>query len=441
MIPHICDLNPIDFLYWIKQINDGKVTYTQKLDGSMNLSITKVNYKLVFSRFAKGQKKEYTLDNIPHTPIYNPLISAINFLTHSHVYNRLLNIMDNNDILDLEVLFGSQPNTIPYYNDGNFIAILRHISADGNNKNIIDIYKQINDIVIYNKDILYEYVFVDNIIKEFTTNNSWAFMIPEVCNNQINIQGKLSVYIKRCEEILNEVNPNVNKTNKNIYLLPLNKGKVDVRNIYKLIKLSINNQFSCIKNKIESFLCDNILNTISFEFGEMFQEGLVLTDNDTKQMVKLIDKNVFTKQNKHNWFYIELADDGVKINNEFHKGIISSFFYDLSKVFEIPSMVQYKKFVRSNIVSKSFIINSKIKYKLLKQAYNYNVQLMCLYNLVTQDNMVSSSFIKRTHDSIGLINNKFRAYTQYLEDHSHISSHAFMDILKLLFTDIYSYIK
>lgn len=439
MIPHISDLNPIDFLYWIKQINDNNVTYTQKLDGSMNLSITKLNYKLIFSRFAKGQKKEYTLDNIPHTPIYNPLISAINFLTHSCVYNKLLNIMDNNEVLDLEILFGSQPNTIPYYNDCNFIAILRHISADGNNKNITNIYKQINDIVINNKDILYEYIFTDNIIKEYVSNNSWAFMIPEVCNKQINIQGKLSVYIKRCEEILNEINPNINKSNKDIYLLPLNKDKVDIRNIYKLVKLSIDNQFSCIKNKVESFLIDNILDEVSFAFGGTFQEGLVLTSNDTKQMVKLIDKNVFTKQNKHNWFYIELADDGVKINNEFHKGIISSFFYDLSKVFEIPSMVQYKKFVRSNIIPNSFIIDSRTKQKLLKKAYNYNMQLMSLYNLATKDNMVSYSFIKRTHDSLGLINNKFRVYTQYLEDNSHINSRKLIEVLKTLFIDIYSF--
>ena len=78
---------------------------------------------------------------------------------------------------------------------------------------------------------------------------------------------------------------------------------------------------------------------------------------------------------------------------------------------------------------------------MLKNAYNYNIQLMYIYNLATKDNMVSYSFIKRTHDSIGLINNKFRAYTQYLEDHSHINSCKLVELLKTLFIDIYSYIK
>lgn len=341
---HIEEVSLSELLNSVECIIDGDIEITQKLDGTINMGVTKHRTKLTFNRESKDQSDSIKYDNLDKVARYNPYRSAIKALESDTVSSVLHECMKSEECIDMEILYGKCPNTIEYNLPTNYIAFLR--SFRKHSDSITKIIDKLKDTEVVVDTDTYNYDWNSETFVHHIVNDKWRFIIPEKvgreqfdaeCINKLTdimCSAKQWLY-SPCQDSLTDtrmIDKWKKKTGRNEYynrdMLCLNMSNISVkyRPIYAEIRTETIKKVNEYKLSIKQILLD-VLSRIYFNIGGYEQEGYVAKDNNSGRAYKIIDKTKFTINNRHNWKYRELLEYGYKDieTGEYSEGIKYKF--------------------------------------------------------------------------------------------------------------------
>lgn len=304
-ITHIEDLPLEKFIDTVENIKDKIVT--EKLDGA-NLWFGVDENGFFTSREGKSKKNSrfYSVDDYPMVASYNGFRSA--HLALEKVKNTILKVLQDGDMVEIEVLFGRQPNTVTYgANDLNYIVILRGIGTDPKKVDLLA-NKLDNTQVTVTSDVISSDD--GDQLKKTSDTADWEFtQVKPVDNSKINSSeaGKLLSDLKRFLDQKNDLFGDM--TNQEVAEIKL--GSVDKsarEEMKKARELTLAKIMSDYKLPIKEILLNNYVRKIKpkLQTGDLDPsedvgvEGVVLRDKDTDDQVKIVDKDVFTAINTFN---------------------------------------------------------------------------------------------------------------------------------------------
>jgi len=293
-ITHIDDLRIDKFLDSIRNLHTYSIT--EKVDGA-NLWIgMDIGGRFYTTRAHKGGDVYRTVESWGDKFADAPFKSA---------HAALVNVSDllkehglrEGDIIETEILYGKKPNAIPY--NENQIIFLRAIEGEPDIKNLADALEGKQSIITVKNIPLTEdgrsIIFED-------TEQTWTF--SKVHEYDIDFDG-LNEEIKRPLYNLKKFlyAPSVFEMNdrklSNYELLRL---RMSPKN--KQIKMAVTEVYDDYKQKIKDILLDRLVrqqhSTLGPEDGWI--EGVVLhrDTNEGVELIKLVDKEIFTVVNRFN---------------------------------------------------------------------------------------------------------------------------------------------
>ena len=434
-IPHIEDLDPEEFIDWVENFYNENILAIQKLDGTFNMSVLKTEEGIQFTRIAKGQPEPFTAEDLPKTPIYNALRGACTALDTPEVEKILNKYLDEGDAVDIEVLYGDQPNTIKYNLKNNYLAFLRFITGKSGaeaEKTLSSMVEELKSFDIKINNTVYYYNWDTENIENQIQEETWKFTKPGILT-KLSEKVDFTKDLESLKDWLSSKNDLIPQlTNLEVMGINLNKVKILEQPPYREVKMKNLKQAreAAIKEadrrklNIKNRMIESILKNANFEIGGSNQEGLVLRNLETGKMTKLVDKEAFTKENKKNWYYMELATKGVKVDDEFIPGITAKFFDFCASLLNIPMLRLKEKFwknlksgqydIKTNI--KNYIIDKDIQIpniseKLIfikREAVKSIEDLHKLKDDAAKDESLTDAVRERTLNSLGLVNNNFK---------------------------------
>lgn len=435
-ITHIEDLDVDDFIYWLKNFYNENILAIQKLDGTFNMSVVKENDSIHFARLSKKQDIPFDHNMLPKSPIYNALRGACLALHDDKIQSVFLDYMDNGDAIDIEVLYGTQPNSIRYNLDMNYLALLRFIRGKTGleaDQILADITNElVSHKVTINNDVYY-YDWNTEKISYATESEEWGIALPETITAEhkrlYNVENDLAVLEKWLEEP-NEIISDI--TNLQAISTLLTTVPKEERDKYKLARDTAYEQAREYKLNIKKQMVETILKGIDFKIGGRTQEGLVIRDTSNNTMTKLVDREGFTKANQTNWYYMEMAGDGMKINGVYQDGVTQKFFKTIANKLNIP-LFTHRSQVFKKIRTGNGDIKENIDSYLISRNYNPPKQVDDILILIKQDaKRAMEEIVKlkndsstddklnefskaRTKNSLGLIYDNFKRLISCME--------------------------
>jgi hypothetical protein len=307
-ISHLEDLPLAEFIKAVENI--GLMKASEKLDGANLWMGLDDDGKLFTNRSGKrkGSKNFYSADEYPHFSAYNGFRGA-----HAALMEKLPDIkriMQNGQIVELEILYGRQPNAITYgAGDKSYIAFLRGVEgtpdviADQLSMSLGGQTVSVSVDIVDTSDGENLSLDKGSISFQFTG----AQNIPAEKLKDVNLSKHLNE-LKKYLEMPAGVD-GVEATNYDILTKNLTSFTVDVRPQVKaarsIILASVMKDF---KLPIKRELLDNYVNKIKPALGadnvdkdeDLGIEGVVLRDPTTGNMIKLVDKDTFTTINQFN---------------------------------------------------------------------------------------------------------------------------------------------
>jgi len=416
-ITHIEDLDVNEFIEWVRNFYDDNIVAIQKLDGTFNMSVGKDEEGIYLARLSKGQNEPFSSGELPKIPIYNALRGACLVFERENIISILEEKLEVGDALDIEVLYGQQPNTIRYNLDKNYLAFLRFIkgkSGDEAEELLDSIYESFKEIETTVNNEVYYFSWETEKMEVELSEEMWKFTKPQILNK---LEYKIDAEkdLKVLEKWLNAPNEVVNSLSNfeclNILLTPIPKNE---RELYKKARQNALEKAKELKLNVKNKMIEGVLDKIYFELGGSEQEGLVLRNKTTKAMTKLIDKDKFTRENQRNWYYIEKAIEG---------GVVTEFFNQNAEQFNIPmlklrekffkqirkSELNYREAIEDYLEKNNIPLNGiESKIILIKNTIpTYINQLKSLYTEAKNDTQLSENFKLRTSNTIGILISNF----------------------------------
>jgi hypothetical protein len=305
-ITHIEDLPPRDFIRELKSINQKIIT--EKLDGA-NLWFGVDDKGFFTSREGKNpkQKRFYEVSDYPIIANYNGFRAA--HLALEKAKKIILKYLQPRDMIEIEVVFGSQPNTVSYANEGtNYIIILRGISDTPEER-----VKKLSN-ALSGQEVTVVSTMLSSIDGNTLQSNDeslkWKFeTVRPITNIDVNKISEVESKIKELENFLDEKNEKLQElTNDEVVNLSLNKIKQDRRDLAKdereRVKKYILEKFKLpIKKVLLSRFVKNIkpmLGGSKNDSENIGIEGVVLRDPNSDNQIKIVDRDVFTSINFFN---------------------------------------------------------------------------------------------------------------------------------------------
>ena len=164
-------------------------------------------------------------------------------------------MLDNGDAIDIEVLYGEQPNTIMYNTDRNYLALLRYItgkSGDEAEDNLDNLYDKLKNLSFTFTSSVYEYNWESESIQQIDQEETWEFTKPEKLD-KLKYMLDIEKDLDELEDWLNsqdllETTQKLSPTNFEILTYPLSKIKIKDRPWFKEIKE--NTIFRALEHKL-----------------------------------------------------------------------------------------------------------------------------------------------------------------------------------------------
>lgn len=303
-IVHIEDLAIQDFIDTIRNISKFKAS--EKLDGSELIFGLDSRGNFYTSREAKNGQRYYSANE------YSNGFWTVGFRSAHIALEGILSTIKQHfkagDSAEIEVLFGSQPNTIPYGADTNYIAFIRSMSGS---PDILSLAEDVNNHEM--KTSLNVPYTTDGVHVDFRDEtHRWKFVpvpvlekeqLEKIANNK-NINEKLD----KLEKFLGQESGIHNFTNLEILAIKLNTrpkriDQTDWKTAKEVIKQKrerILKHIMSYKLKIKNDLLNALVRSTSSKLGPSVEnggwiEGIVLKNNNSQ--VKLVDKKIFTELN------------------------------------------------------------------------------------------------------------------------------------------------
>lgn len=303
-ITHIEDLPLQDFIHAVETLKDK--TVTEKLDGS-NLWFGVDDKGFFTSREGKSKKaaRFRSVNDYPQVAAYNGFRGAHEALArHQDSIKRHL---QSGDMVETEVLFGRQPNTVTYGNDEkNYIVILRGIETD--QKKVDSLAKALNGKHSKVKSTVITSDDGENLKKE-PVDQLWEFtQVKPLDTKQVDLtpaMGRLSELKKYMAQPNTKVS---GKTNQEVAEISLNKVPKEQRDQVKLEReAQLAYMQKNFKDPIKKFLLDALVRKVKpflqtkdvHPDEDIGVEGVVASDKKGN-MIKIVDKDMFTAINKFN---------------------------------------------------------------------------------------------------------------------------------------------
>lgn len=306
-ITHIEDLDVTAFIDAVRRI--GQMQASEKLDGSNLWFGLDDQGKLYTTRAGKrdGAEKFYSESDYPYFAAYNGFRGAHAAL---QLKERDIKIaLQPGDVVEIEVLYGRQPNAVAYGLDGkNFIAFLRGIEPTPDSK--VD---QLTGI-LNNSEVIVKTAVIDtpdgiNLDRK-SMSQTFRFVGVQKINPELLKSVKLETELKKLEDYLEDASGIGGLTNFQLMTTSLGSIPKDERPTAKAAKDAI---ISAVKNQhkltIKKALLDRFVAKVKPALGandlsgdeDNGVEGVVLKDPTTGEQLKIVDKDGFTTINQFNF--------------------------------------------------------------------------------------------------------------------------------------------
>lgn len=330
-ITHIEDLKVEDFIKRIENLS--KLIVSEKLDGANLWTGFDVNGVFYTSRAGKKKtaKPFYKIDDYPNISAYSGFKAA--HLALEKVKSKLAKHIKPGQCVEVEILFGRQPNAVTYgINGKSYIAFIRPVEGDGDTKCSEDDIKELtNDLI--DDDI--------SVFAEILTSSDGERLVAEktqvtwkiVKTHTLDAKELKSVDFKKeissLRRYLNSKNAGAGElamdlTNADILGISLTKVPTTKREKVKELRTEVSDY---VLNKFKLPIKERLLNDFVRKLKPKLQgtdldhsedtgvEGVVARDPDTGEQFKIVDKDVFTTINTFNWGARAAVDGIVKTDD------------------------------------------------------------------------------------------------------------------------------
>lgn len=318
-IEYLEDLNVKDFIEAIRNLH--KSIIAEKLDGTAFTFGLDDDGEFYTTRSGKGSS-----DKLFYKAADWGISAASNGFKATHAALKkhldvIKTVLQPGEAMDVEIMFGRQPNTVVYGLDGfNYIAFLK--ATHGTNKELkIDqkkvkqLYKKLKDATSNVRTINVDTNDGETLIQAPTVTN-WKFTTPEFIDAAHFDDTDVKAEIIKLEKFLGRKNEpmsdllNKDLTNFEAAIMPLTDVKTSIRSRAKGFKEDIND---AIMNKyklpIKATLLDKFVRSVKPKLQDrdvepsedLGMEGIVILDPKTQKQFKIVDKDTFSTLNKFNY--------------------------------------------------------------------------------------------------------------------------------------------
>lgn len=305
-ITHLEELSLDDFIKTVETLKNKVVT--EKLDGA-NLWFGIDESGLYTSREGKSPKKGrfYSVDDYAMVSNYNGFRAA--HLALEAVESTIRKHLQEGDAVEIEVLFGRQPNTVTYGSDDkNFIVILRPVNETPQER--VDALSR----ALNNKRVKVESTIVSSpdgdAVELDDVQMVWEFTDVKPIDTRKVDTSQAQDMLKQLKSYLSKKNEQLsNLTNKEVAELSLTSIPKEQREAAKKERERVN---AFIMNEYKVPIKELLLNNFVRKIKPFLQskdlhpaedigvEGVVVRDPETGEQTKIVDKDVFTAINTFN---------------------------------------------------------------------------------------------------------------------------------------------
>ena len=307
-ISHVEDLDVESFIRCVEKLHEFEAV--QKLDGA-NLRVgLDESGEMYTSREQKGGKRFYRESDFPKNSAFDGFRAAHAVLEKAEGY--FVQILVPGESINLEILYGPQPNTVFYGKDNlNYIALLEMLPGDDPSKDpdqgkIKQIMKTLDGKVFTVKTVFSDTTDGVTIIR--TPNVSdWKFTVsdkvPEHEVKSVNFVkelGALKAYLRSENQAAKDAGRDL--TNFEM----LKDRNRDFTEIRKEVEDKILNDFKLpIKKKLLDLIYKQkpSLRGMTSQDDGAYKgiEGIIFTNPKSREKFKIVDKDVFLEVNKFNY--------------------------------------------------------------------------------------------------------------------------------------------
>lgn len=296
-ISHLEDLPLGEFVSVLNRLSD--LTGLEKVDGAQLWIGVDDDSQLYTSREGKRATttRFYSSDEWPKIADFNQFRAA--HIVVEKLESEIKEVLFPGATVEVEVLFGGQPNTVNYGGkDQSFLVILR--GAAGTPDSVADelAAKLANRKVDVSVDTVAS---ADGIeLSNETVNTTFSIVSPQKINLEKLKSEKLFQALQKLETFLNEKSEIKEYTNRELAVIKLTSVKTDKRDAVKTARANLLSKIdSEYKAEIKKALLDKA-SSLRSSLGDANLEGIVFRDPKTNEQVKLVDKDEFLITNRFN---------------------------------------------------------------------------------------------------------------------------------------------
>jgi len=305
-IQHLEDLPLNDFIGAVKNI--ANMHASEKLDGANLWMGLDGEGKLFTSREGKSKRatRFYSDEEYPNFAAYNGFRSAHAALMAK--YDDISRIMQPDQMVELEILYGRQPNAVTYgADDKSYIAFLRGVNGTP------DVIADQLSMALGGTSVKVSTNIIDTTdgedLEEAPTDVTWQFTGAQVIDPSKLKDVKLDKHLDELVKYLAEPSGIKDLTNADLISTSLGSISKDIRDDAKLKKSAVIAKIMTdFKLPIKRELLDKYVANIKPALSahdvtsdeDLGIEGVVLRDPTTGNLVKLVDKDAFTTINAFN---------------------------------------------------------------------------------------------------------------------------------------------
>jgi hypothetical protein len=306
-ISHLEDLDVEAFLRVIEKLHE--LEAVQKLDGA-NLRVgLDENGDLFTSREQKGGRRFYKESDFPRNSAYDGFRTAHAVLDKAEGY--FMQILVPGESINLEILYGPQPNTVLYGKDGlNYIALLEMLPGDDpsvepDQKKLKEIMKMIGDNSFTVKTAISDTTDGITIVR-VPTVSEWKFTVSDIVPSNEIKKVNFAKELGDLKAFLRKENDVARAEGRDLTNFELLKDRSrELSDERKEVQDKIMNDYKLpIKAKLLDLIYRQKPSLRGIEDDDTaYQgiEGIIFSDPKTRERFKIVDKDVFTAINKFNY--------------------------------------------------------------------------------------------------------------------------------------------
>jgi hypothetical protein len=440
-IQYIEDLDAPDFIAAIKNIH--KCIAMEKLDGTALTFGLDDDGQFYTTRSGKG-----STDKMFYKASDWGISAASNGFKASHAalkkhVDLIKDVMSPGEAMDIEIMFGRQPNTIVYGLDGyNYIAFLK--STPGTNKSLKVSQKKVKTLYAKFKDVKSDVRTInvdttdgESLIQSSTVTN-WKFTTPEFIDANHFVDDDVNKEIAKLEKYLGLKNKEMSEllhkdvTNFEAGALSLTEVKTPLRSQAKNIKFAANEKIlNGYKLPIKHLLLNRFVKNVKPRLQDrdvepsedLGMEGIVILDPISQETYKIVDKDLFATINKFNYEIrnnirgvVRSDDDEAPL--DLRGGLLGTAKIRIARLFDMPGLG--KGYTSKKVIAKFKGANADETVKAISAAvsngdylaYKQKIHSIIEHTLTELEDTLDN-FKENYHDyKVKLDNGKEVGYTQ-----------------------------